>query len=161
MPPMIWNRKKSHAPKDMEVGPKAFISGHQFTLKGSPRFYTDVKRIITEGGGQVYFSEALTYERGAAVALWRVRATEFGWLNDLYDFWVEAERTEPIATTFHLYLPSDLKYPALDLREHTAAEVEAFIKENAPVRDDSPYSGRTRIGPPPGFRVPAGEPPVR
>ena len=151
MPAMIWNRKKSHQFPDMVVGPKAFISGHQFTLKGSPRFYQDVKKIFTDDGCQVYFSEALTYERGAAVALWRVRANSFNWLPKLYDYWVEQERTEPIASTFHLYLPSDLKYPELDLREHTPAEVEAFIRENAPVRDDSPFTGRTRIGPPETF----------
>ena len=161
MPPMIWNRKKSHLPKDMAVKPKAFISGHQFTLKGSPRYYVDVKRIISEAGAQVYFSEALTYERGAAVALWRVRANDFSWLPALYDYWVEMERTEPVSTTFHLYLPSDLKYPALDLREHTPAEVEAFIKEHAPVRSESPFTGRTKLGPREGFVNPPGEPPVR
>lgn len=151
MPEMFWNRKKSHIKPELEVKPKAFISGHQFTIKGSPRFYKDVHRIITEGGAQVYFGEALTYERGAAVALWRVRATEFGWLKEMYDYWVEMERTEPILTTFHLYLPSDLKYPALDMREHTPEEVEAFIRANAPVRDDSPYTGLTKRGPRPGF----------
>lgn len=154
MPPMIWNRKKSHLVPELEVKPKAFISGHQFTMKGSPRFYTDVHRIITEGGSQVYFGEPLAYERGAAIALWRIRATEFGWLTRLYDYWVEMERTEPIATTFHLYLPSDLKYPVMDMREHTPEQVESFIRENAPVRDDSPYTGRTKIGPPKNFKNP-------
>lgn len=154
MPVMIWNRKKSHQPADMAVGPKAFISGYQFTLKGSPRFYEDIKKIITDGGGQVYFSEALTYERGAAVALWRVRANDFGWLQNLYDYWVEMERTEPIATTIHLYMPSDLKYPALDLRTHTPAEVEAYIREHAPVMETSPYTGRTKLGPPENFKIP-------
>ena len=148
MPPMIWNRKKSHFPAEMEVHPKAYISGHQFTLKGSPRFFTDVQRIINDSGAQVYFGEPLAYERGAAIALWRVRANDFGWLDTLYDYWVEMERTEPVVTTFHLYLPDDLKYPALDLREHTAAEVAAFI------RSDNPYTGRTRLGPPEGFKIP-------
>ena len=154
MPSMIWNRKKSHFPEDMEVKHKAFISGHQFTLKGSPRYYTDVHRIISESGDQVYFGEPLAYERGAAIGLWRVRANDFSWLPKLYDYWVEMERTEPIVTTFHLYLPDDLKYPALDLREHTPAEVEAFIRANAPVRSDNPYTGRTRVGPPSPFKNP-------
>ena len=154
MPPMIWNRKKSHIKPELEVKPKAYISGHQFTLKGSPRFYVDVERIIKESGDQVYFGEPLTYERGAAVALWRIRATDLSWLPKLYDYWVEMERTEPITTTFHLYLPSDLAYPALDLREHTPDAVEAFIRANAPVRDDSPYTGLTRRGPRPGFKIP-------
>ena len=154
MPSMIWNRKKSHIKPDMEVKPKAFISGHQFTMKGSPRFYEDVRRIITESGDQVYFGEALTYERGAAVALWRIRANDFSWLPKMYDYWVEMERTEPILTTFHLYLPSDLKYPALDMREHTPEEVEAFLRANAPVREDNPYTGRTKVGPPKAFKNP-------
>ncbi len=155
MPVMIWNRKKSHMKPDMVVGPKEFITGHQFSLKGSPRFYEDVKRIISDGGAQVYFSEALTYERGAAVALWRVRANEFGWLQALYDYWVEMERTEPISTTIYLYLPNDPKYPALDLRTHTPEQVEAFIRANAPIMDTSPYTGRTRVGPPANFKNPA------
>lgn len=154
MPEMFWNRKKAHQPEDMVVGPKAYISGHQFTIKGSPRFYTDVHRIITEGSDSVYFGEPLTYERGAAVALWRIRANDFSWLPKLYDYWVEMERTEPIATTFHLYLPSDLKYPAIDMREHTPAEVEEFIRANAPVKSDSPYTGRTKAGPPANFKNP-------
>lgn len=154
MPEMFWNRKKYHQPEDMAVGPKEFISGHQFTMKGSPRFYEDVHRIITEGGDSVYFGEPLTYERGAAVALWRVRANDLSWLPKLYDFWVEMERTEPIATTFHLYLPGDLKYPALDMREHTPAAVEEFIRANAPVKSESPYTGRTKAGPPANFKNP-------
>jgi hypothetical protein len=155
MPEMFWNRKKSHLRPDMEVGPKSYISGHQFTLKGSPRFYEDVKHIIEDSGAQVYFSEALTYERGAAVALWRVRTNDFSWLPKLYDYWVEMERTEPISTTIHLYLPSDLKYPVMDLRTHTPEQVEAFIREHAPVVGTSPYTGRTKIGPPAAFKNPA------
>ncbi|MDF2757788.1 MAG: hypothetical protein K0S99_420, partial [Thermomicrobiales bacterium] len=55
--------------------------GWRFSIKGSPRFYDDVLRIIeSDSGAEVYFGEALTYERGAAVALWRIRAVSFGWL---------------------------------------------------------------------------------
>lgn len=154
MPPMIWNRKKSHFPKDMEVGPKPFISGHQFTLKGSPRHFYDVKTIIEDGGGQVYFGEPLAYERGAAIALWRVRANDLGWLDRLYDWWVEAERTEPVAFTFHLYLPSEPKYPAMNLRDHTPAEVAEFIRQNAPEENTTPYTGISARGPVPGVKIP-------
>jgi hypothetical protein len=34
--------------------------------------------------------------------------------------------------TIYLYIPPELKYPALDLRQHTPAHVEEFIKRNAP-----------------------------
>ena len=105
----------------------------RFSLKGSPRHYDDVLRIIEESGGaDVYFGEALTYERGAGVALWRVRARDFDWLPRLYAWWAEQERIEPIQFTFHLYIPPELKYPALDLREHPADAVASFIRERAP-----------------------------
>jgi hypothetical protein len=107
-------------------------SGYRFSLKGSPRHYDDVFRIIQDGGGTVYFGEALTYERGAGVALWRVRSRELSWLQDLYDWWAEAERVEPINATFHLYLPGSDGYPTLDLRDHTPEEVATFIRANAP-----------------------------
>jgi hypothetical protein len=117
--------------------------GWRFTLKGSPRHYDDVVRII-EGGGQakIYFGEALTYERGAGVALWRVQATGFDWLPTLYDWWAEQERIEPIQFTFHLYLPDELKYPALNLREHRPEAVAAFIQERAPKTAASAPAGR-------------------
>ncbi|HYH11782.1 MAG TPA: hypothetical protein VD789_05435 [Thermomicrobiales bacterium] len=129
--------EKARLKKAMAVVPRPFFEGYQFTLKGSPRHYDDVRAIIQAGGeAEVYFGEALAYERGAGIALWRVRAREFGWLDRLYDWWVEAERVEPVQFTFHLYLPDNLKYPALDLREHPPEEVAAFIRERAPyVRD--------------------------
>ena len=107
--------------------------GWRFSLKGSPRLYDDVYRIIeSDSGAEVYFGESLTYERGAAVALWRVRAESFRWLPALYDWWADQERIEPIRFTFYLYIPPELKYPKMDLREHTPEEVETFIKANAP-----------------------------
>ncbi len=110
-----------------------FGGGWRFTLKGSPRFYDDIKQLIEANGkSQVYFGEALAYERGAAVALWRVEATDFSWLPKLYSWWAEMERIEPIEFGFSLYIPPQLKYAALNLREHTPAQVEAFIKANAP-----------------------------
>ncbi len=110
-----------------------FGGGWRFTLKGSPRFYDDVKQLIEANGkSQVYFGEALAYERGAAVALWRIEATDFSWLPKLYAWWSEMERIEPIEFGFSLYIPPQLKYAALNLREQTPAQVEAFIKANAP-----------------------------
>ena len=39
--------------------------------------------IEADPGANVYFGEALTYERGAGVALWRVEAKSFDWLPRL------------------------------------------------------------------------------
>ncbi len=125
--------RRARLKEKMAVVPPPFFEGYQFTLKGSPRHYDDVRALIEANGeADVYFGEALAYERGAGIALWRVRSREFGWLDRLYDWWAEAERVEPIQFTFHLYLPDNLKYPVLDLRDHTPEEVAAFIRENAP-----------------------------
>lgn len=127
-----WGRQ-SRMSKQMAVVTPEIPDGYRFTLKGSPRHYDDVHALIERSGhAKVYFGEALAYERGAGVALWRIRAQDFGWLSDLYTWWAEMERIEPIQFTFHLYLPSDLKYPALNLREHTPEAVAEFIKGNAP-----------------------------
>lgn len=117
---------------------KQVPGGWRFALKGSPRHYDDVVKIIeADPGARVYFGEALTYERGAGVALWRIEATSFDWLTRLYTWWAEMERVEPIQFTFHLYLPNQPKYAELDLREHTAEEVTTRIKEMAPRSEEA------------------------
>lgn len=130
----LWQPgRRARLAKEMAVVKPAFFEGYQFSLKGSPRHYDDVKAIVQAGGeANVYFGEALAYERGAGIALWRIRAKSFAWLDELYAWWAEQERIEPIQFTFHLYLPDDLKYPVLDLREHLPSEVAAFVEGNAP-----------------------------
>lgn len=126
--------------------PKTIGDGWRFSLKGSPRHYDDVLAIVeADPEARVYFGEALTYERGAGVALWRIEARGFSWLPKLYDWWAEMERIEPIQFTFNLYLPTDLKYAALDLREHTATDVEAFVKANAPRSEQAVQTAARRI----------------
>ena len=136
MSPLLGRRRGS---ADARQRSSAFTTdaqhgeGYRFSLKGSPRHYDDVRQIIEEGGGAtVYFGEALTYERGAGIALWRVRAKDFAWLPRLYAWWVEMERVEPVQFTFHLYIPPEIKYAALDLREHPPEAVEAYIRAHAP-----------------------------
>ncbi|MER3436455.1 MAG: hypothetical protein C4346_01855 [Chloroflexota bacterium] len=134
MSPKLWRGKHPGQPAwhgKPQSQPKALGDGWRFTLKGW--HYEDVRRIIeSDPGARVYFGEALTYERGAGVALWRVEATSFDWLPKLYAWWAEQERIEPVQFTFHLYLPDNLKYPALNLRQHTPEEVAEFIKTHAP-----------------------------
>lgn len=146
--PMPLSRKFGSKYKEMMVKPRPHFEGYRFTLKGSPRHYDDVKRIIEEvGGAKVYFGEALAYERGAGIALWRVRARNFDWLPKLYDWWVEAERIEPINFTIHLYFPDNDKYPVMDLRAHTAKDVGEFIAKNAPWEDGRTTTKPTRMNP--------------
>jgi hypothetical protein len=124
---------KTRLKKAMAIKPPPAPVGYRFTLKGSPRHYDNVKAIIeASGAANVYFGEALAYERGAGVALWRIRATSLDWLPALYDWWAEMERVEPIQFTFHLYLPGNTNYPVLDLREHSPNDVKAYIAGNAP-----------------------------
>lgn len=148
----LWKRNVKPTKKSMKVQPRPLISGVKFTLKGSPRYYDDVKQIIEEDGtAAVYFGEELMYERGAGVAQWRIVANQFGWLDRLYDWWAEMERIEPINTTFHLYLPDDLSYPVLDLRQHTPQEVARYLVDNAPRVEKVPVTtkpSRTSSGSP-------------
>lgn len=124
---------KTKLKKSMEVKLPPPPVGYRFSLKGSPRHFDDVKAIIeSKGTGKVYFGEALAYERGAGVALWRVRATSFDWLPDLYDWWANMERVEPVQFTFHLYEPNNPAYAVLDLREHSANDVASYISANMP-----------------------------
>jgi len=112
---------------------KVVPNGWRFSLKGSPRHYDDVRQIVdADPAANVYFGEALTYERGAGVALWRIEATSFAWLPKLYDWWAEMERIEPIQFTFHLYMPANLKYPVIDLRDQSPEDVAAYIQQHAP-----------------------------
>lgn len=125
--------RKARLKKELAIAPPPFFDGYEFTLKGSPRHYDDVRAIIeADGEADVWFGEALAYERGAGIALWRIRAKSFGWIDALYDWWADAERVEPIDSTFHLYLPDNPKYPVLDLREHAPDAVAEYIKDNAP-----------------------------
>jgi hypothetical protein len=134
---------KTKLKKAMEIKPAPPLTGYRFTLKGSPRHYDDVKAIIEEkGDAKVFFGEALAYERGAGVALWRVAARSFDWLPALYAWWAEMEMVEPIQFTFHLYLPDNPRYPVLDLREHSANDVAAYIAQHAPWEGRKPATAQ-------------------
>jgi hypothetical protein len=135
-----WENK-SKLKQAMAIKPAPPPVGYRFSLKGSPRHYDDVKAIIQASGTSVvYFGEALAYERGAGVALWRIRARDLDWLPALYDWWAEMEKVEPVQFTFNLYLPDNPRYPVMDLREHSANDVAAYITEHAP------WEGRRAAG---------------
>ncbi len=129
----IFGGKQRHSADTTVANSAGDGSGWRFSLKGSPRHYDDVVEIVERGGeATVYFGEALTYERGAGVALWRIRAERFDWLPALYAWWAEQERLEPVRFTFYLYVPPELNVAALDLRQHEPAAVEQFVRQRAP-----------------------------
>ncbi|MGI9252718.1 MAG: hypothetical protein ACR2J8_03155 [Thermomicrobiales bacterium] len=129
----IFGGSKTNSVNTAFVDNQRISDGWRFTLKGSPRHYEDVVEIIERSGdAEVYFGEALTYERGAGVALWRIRANGFRWLPELYAWWAEQERIEPVRFTMHLYLPPDTKHPVLDLRDESPTAVEHVIRDRAP-----------------------------
>ncbi|HEU0114374.1 MAG TPA: hypothetical protein VFQ80_06850 [Thermomicrobiales bacterium] len=133
MSPLFGDRKDAQRGVGTTTMAARGGAGWRFSLKGSPRHYDDVAQIIVDSDDAiVYFGEALTYERGAGVALWRIRARDFSWVPKLYDWWANQERIEPIDFTFHLYIPPEEKYPALNLRDHTPDEVIDYIKRHAP-----------------------------
>jgi hypothetical protein len=145
----LLGKKKHHgqAPWFFKEKPdqKRVPDGWRFSLKGSPRHYDDVRMIVeSDPAAHVYFGEALAYERGAGVALWRIEATSFAWLPKLYEWWAEMERVEPIKFTFHLYLPGDTKYAEMNLRDYTPAQVEEFVKQNAPRTAEEAFKASRR-----------------
>jgi hypothetical protein len=59
-------------------------------------------------------------ERGAPFLLWAVRTHTVQWLPAFYAWWRDAERTESVRLAFFLFLPPETRFPALDLRKHSA-----------------------------------------
>lgn len=110
-----------------------------FTLRSVPHHYEGIKRAIeSTGEARVYFAEPLAYLRGQGVSLFRVEATGFGWLEPLYAWWRDIERTEAAGFDIKLYV-ENTRYVA-NLRDHPPAEVADLIARNAP-RHEHPQQG--------------------
>jgi hypothetical protein len=101
-----------------------------FTLRSVPHHYAGIKEAIeSTGDARVWFGEPLAYLEGRGVAIFRVEATGFNFLPNLYEFWERAERDE--ATGFDIRLYTQNKQLAGSLRGLTPEQAEAFIKEHA------------------------------
>ena len=117
--------------------PGAFL----FTLRSVPRHYAGIKAAIeSTGEARVYFGEPLAYLKGQGVALFRVEATGFGWLDNLYDWWRQAESAEATGFDIRLFV-ENTRYVAR-LRDLTPAEVEVLITRNA-TRNAQPGEAQT------------------
>lgn len=107
------------------------VGAFLFALRSVPRHHDAIRAIIDEAdGARVFFSEPLAYLRGQGIALFRVEATNLNFLDDLYRWWAETERSEAFAFDINLFF-NDREWVA-SLREHTPAQIREIIEQRAP-----------------------------
>jgi hypothetical protein len=125
----FW-RKQKWSPVQPKRDIPEMASAWLFTLRSVPHHFDEIKAAIeSTGDARVWFGEPLAYIEGRGVALFRVEATGFTFLPNLYDFWAEAERNE--ATGFDIRLYTQNKQLAGSLRGLTLQQAESLIKEHA------------------------------
>ncbi|HAX24834.1 MAG TPA: hypothetical protein DEU95_10545 [Chloroflexi bacterium] len=100
----LFKRSVTSAPYEpRRVGPET-PGALVFTLRSTPRHHDGIVAAIeSTGSAKVYFSEPLAYLRGQGVALFRIEATGFDWLPNLYQFWRNTEAIEAFAFDIALY----------------------------------------------------------
>jgi hypothetical protein len=104
---------------------------YHFTLRSVPCHHDAIRSIIDNAAGaRVYFSEPLAYLRGQGISLFRVEATDLGFLDELYNWWAETERSEAFSFDINLFF-NDREWVA-SLREHTPGAIRSIIEERAP-----------------------------
>ncbi len=128
---VFW-RKQKWSPvqpkRDVPTMPNALL----FTLRSVPHHYDGIKAAIeSTGDARVYFGEPLAYIRGQGVALFRVEATGFSFLKNLFAWWAEAERGE--ATGFDIRLFEKNKQYVGSLRGLTPEAAEELIRGHATI----------------------------
>lgn len=125
----FW-RKQKWSPVQPKRDTPEMARAWLFTLRSVPHHFAEIKAAIeSTGDARVWFGEPLAYLEGRGVALFRVEATGFNFLSNLYDFWAVAERDE--ATGFDIRLYTQNKQLAGTLRGLTLQQAEEFIKEHA------------------------------
>jgi hypothetical protein len=113
--------------KDSPSMPGAYL----FTLRSVPRHHDPIREVINaSGSARVWFSEPLAYLRGQGVSIFRVEASDFKFLEPLYDWWRKKETEEAFAFDINLFV-NDREWVA-SLREHTPEEIRALVESNAP-----------------------------
>lgn len=125
----FW-RKQKWSPVQPQRDTPTMGDAWVFTLRSVPHHYDEIKAAIeSTGDARVWFGEPLAYLEGRGVALFRVEATGFTFLPNLYAFWAEAERNE--ATGFDIALFTENKQMVGSLRGLSQQQAEALIKEHA------------------------------
>lgn len=128
----LFGRRKAPAPERHTRKSPTIPGAWLFTLRSVPRHYAALREVIeSTGDARVWFGEALAYVHGKGVALLRVEATGFQWLDALYQRWAEIERAEAFPFEIDLYIYNTQWLASL--RDHSPAEIEELIRAHAPV----------------------------
>lgn len=127
----IQFRRKAAPPveprRDAPDTPGAYL----FTLRSVPRHHDPIRDVInSSSGARVWFSEPLAYLRGQGVSIFRVEASDLGFLDALYDWWRTTESAEAFSFDINLFF-NDREWVA-SMREHSPAAIRALIEANAP-----------------------------
>ena len=129
----FW-RKQKWSPVQPKRDIPTMSGSRLFTLRSVPHHYTGILHAIqSTGEARVYFGEPLAYIHGQGIALFRVEATGFGWLKNLYDWWNEAEREEAAGFDIRLYVNN--KQFVASLRGLTPEQAEALLREHSRINE--------------------------
>lgn len=143
----LFKRSQTSAPYyPKRTGPSQ-PNAHLFTLRSVPRHHDGILAALqSTGSARVYFSEPLAYLRGQGVSLFRVEASGFDFLDNLYAWWRETERLEAFTFDIALYV-NNVDFVA-SLRDHGPAEIRRLIEERAPRTPSDPeaFKRTQRIG---------------
>ncbi len=130
---VFW-RKQKWSPVQPKRDVPTMSRARLFTLRSVPHHFDAIKAAIeSTGDARVYFGEPLAYIRGQGVALFRVEATGFSFLTNLYEWWAEAEREE--ATGFDIRLFVNNKQFVGSLHGLTPQQAEDLIREHSLVSE--------------------------
>lgn len=126
----LFRRSTTSAPYyPKRTGPTT-PGAYLFTLRSTPRHHDGIRAAIESAGdARVYFSEPLAYLRGQGVSLFRVEATGFRFLENLYTFWRETEAREAFSFDIALYV-NNVDFVA-SLRDLGPEHVQRLIEERA------------------------------
>jgi hypothetical protein len=133
----LFKRSTTSAPYvPRRVGPET-PGAYLITLRSVPRHHDGILTAIESTcSARVYFSEPLAYLRGQGVAIFRVEATGFDWLDNLYRWWRETETREAFPFEIALYF-NNIEFVA-SLKETAPAEIRRLIEQGAPRTPDAP-----------------------
>lgn len=127
----IFIRKKRPLPvrhtHDRPQWPGAWL----FAVRTAPRHYYVLHDVIeSTGDARVWFGEPLAYIRGKGIALFRIEATGFDWIEPLFAAWRKLQHDEAAVFDIEIYV-NNTEWVAT-FRGRTPDEIEQAIRETAP-----------------------------